>query len=201
MGALLIFDEVITGFRVGGGGAQAKFDVRPDITCFGKVIGGGLPIGAIGGRADVMEQLSPLGPVFHAGTLSGNPIATAAGLAALDQLTDDVYIELMARARRLSALLRDACSAGGFPASFPVVGTLLGIVCGEVGSVRDFDDAKRTDEAAYAALFQAMLAEGVAMAPGAYEAMFVGLAHTDDVLDRIGDAAWRAASAAAATAS
>jgi glutamate-1-semialdehyde 2,1-aminomutase len=137
--------------------------------------------------------------VFHAGTLSGNPLATAAGLAALGELTGDVYIELMARARRLSALLRDACTAGGFEASFPVVGTLVGIVCGDAThdasfEVRNFDDAKRTDEAAYAAFFQAMLREGVAMAPGAYEAIFVGLAHDDDVLDAIGDAAFRAAS-------
>jgi glutamate-1-semialdehyde 2,1-aminomutase len=199
VGALLILDEVITGFRVAAGGAQAKYDITPDITCFGKVIGGGLPIGAIGGSVDVMEKLSPLGPVFHAGTLSGNPLATAAGLAALGELTGDVYIELMARARRLSALLRDACTAGGFAASFPVVGTLVGIVCGDIThdasfEVRNFDDAKRTDEAAYAAFFQAMLREGVAMAPGAYEAIFVGLAHDDDVLDAIGDAAFRAAS-------
>ncbi len=197
VGALLIFDEVITGFRIGPGGAQAKYDVRPDITCFGKVIGGGLPIGAVGGSADVMEHLSPLGPVFHAGTLSGNPLATAAGLAALGQLDGDVYIELMARARHLASLLRDACAAAGFAASFPVVGTLVGIVCGDdAGDVRDFDDAKRTDEAAYAAFFQAMLAEGVAMAPGAYEAIFVGLGHTDDVIDEIAAAASRAAVAA-----
>jgi glutamate-1-semialdehyde 2,1-aminomutase len=198
VGALLILDEVITGFRIGSGGAQAKYDITPDITCFGKVIGGGLPIGAIGGSAAVMEHLSPLGPVFHAGTLSGNPLATAAGLAALGELTGDVYIELMARARRLSALLRDACAAGGFAVSFPVVGTLVGIVCGDVAldpsfEVLNFDDAKRTDEAAYAAFFQAMLREGVAMAPGAYEAIFVGLAHDDAVLDAIGEAAYRAA--------
>jgi glutamate-1-semialdehyde 2,1-aminomutase len=196
VGALLIFDEVITGFRIGHGGAQARYDVRPDITCFGKVIGGGLPIGAVGGRAEVMEQLSPLGPVFHAGTLSGNPIATAAGLTALDLLSDDVYIELMARARHLAAGLRDACSSAGFTASFPVVGTLVGIVCGDAaGTVGNFDDAKRTDEAAYAAFFQAMLSEGVAMAPGAYEALFVGVAHTDAVVDAIVDAAHRAAAA------
>ena len=201
VGALLIFDEVITGFRLGSGGAQATFDVSPDITCFGKVIGGGLPIGGVGGRVDIMEHLSPLGPVFHAGTLSGNPLATAAGLAALDQLTPDVYIELMARARHLSAQLRDACSAAGFAASFPVVGTLVGMVCGEHSAtpVRNFDDAKRTDEAGYAAFFQAMLAEGVAMAPGAYEAIFVGLGHTDDVIDAISAAAHRAATVAAAT--
>ena len=124
-GALLIFDEVITGFRLDTGGAQAKFDVTPDLTTFGKVIGGGLPIGAVGGRRDVMETLSPLGPVFHAGTLSGNPLATAAGLAALGQLTPDVYMELSARARRVAAILRDACQAAGFAARFPVVGTHL----------------------------------------------------------------------------
>jgi glutamate-1-semialdehyde 2,1-aminomutase len=197
VGALLIFDEVITGFRLGTGGAQGRFDVRPDITCFGKVIGGGLPIGAIGGSAAVLEHLSPIGAVFHAGTLSGNPIATAAGLAALDTLTPDVYIELMARTRHLSALLRDACEAADFDATFPVVGTLLGIVCGsEAGTVSNFDDAKRTDERAYAAFFRAMLAEGVAMAPGAYEALFVGLGHSDDVLAAIGEAAHRAAATA-----
>jgi glutamate-1-semialdehyde 2,1-aminomutase len=200
VGALLIFDEVITGFRLGSGGAQAKYDVVPDLTCFGKVIGGGLPIGAVGGRSDVMEHLSPLGPVFHAGTLSGNPIATAAGLAALDQLGPDEYVELMARARHLAALLRDACQSAGFIADFPVVGTLVGIVCGEAaGTVVNFDDARRTDERAYAAFFQAMLAEGVAMAPGAYEAIFVGLAHDDEVLRQIGEAAFRAATAAAAS--
>ncbi len=201
VGALLIFDEVITGFRIGPGGAQAKYDVRPDITCFGKVIGGGLPIGAIGGRVDIMEHLSPLGPVFHAGTLAGNPMATAAGLAALDQLTDDVYIELMARVRHLSSLLRDACTSAGLTASFPVVGTLFGIVCGDdAGVVTNFDEAKRTDEAMYAAFFQAMLAEGVAMAPGAYEAIFVGLAHDDAVITSIAEAAHRAAERAVAAA-
>ncbi len=200
VGALLIFDEVITGFRLSPGGAQEKYDIVPDITCFGKVIGGGLPIGSIGGRADIMENLSPLGAVFHAGTLSGNPLATAAGLAALDNLTGDVYIELLARARHMAALLRDACASAGFAARFPVVGTLIGMVCGEdaANPVQNFDDAKTTDEAAYARFFQAMLAEGVAMAPGAYEAIFVGLAHTDEVIDRIAEAASRAARSAVA---
>jgi glutamate-1-semialdehyde 2,1-aminomutase len=192
-GALLIFDEVITGFRVDSGGAQAKYDVQPDLTTFGKVIGGGLPIGAVGGRRDIMSTLSPLGPVFHAGTLAGNPLATAAGLAALGELTPDVYMELLARSRRLAALLRDACAAAGFPASFPVVGTLVGIVCGDVPPPTDFAGAKQTDERAYASFFRAMLDEGVAMAPGAYEAIFVGLGHTDDVIEEIGEAATRAA--------
>ena len=198
VGALLVFDEVITGFRLGPGGAQAKYDVVPDLTTFGKVIGGGLPIGAVGGRREVMSTLSPLGPVFHAGTLAGNPLATAAGLAVLGELDGDVYVELMARARHLAALLRDACAAAGFAASFPVVGTLVGMVCGDVERPVDFAGAKRTDEAAYARFFHAMLDEGVAMAPGAYEAIFVGVGHTDEVLDRIGAAAARAARVAAA---
>jgi glutamate-1-semialdehyde 2,1-aminomutase len=198
VGAVLVFDEVITGFRLGTGGAQAAHGVVPDLTTFGKVIGGGLPVGAVGGRRELMETLSPLGPVFHAGTLSGNPLATAAGLAALDLLDVEVYTELGARVRRLSAALTDACSAAGFAAHFPVVGTLLGMVCGEVDQPIDFQGAKRTDEAAYARFFHAMLAEGVAMAPGAYEAIFVGLAHTDDVLDEIADRAHRAASVAVA---
>jgi glutamate-1-semialdehyde 2,1-aminomutase len=197
VGALLVFDEVITGFRLGHGGAQAKYDMRPDLTTFGKVIGGGLPIGAVGGRGDIMETLSPLGPVFHAGTLAGNPLATAAGRAALGELTDDVYMELGARARRLSSLLRDACAAAGLAAQFPVVGTLVGMFFGNGAAPTNFAEAKTTDEQVYRTFFHAMLAEGVALAPGAYEALFVGLGHTDDVLDAIGEAAARAASATA----
>ena len=198
VGAVLIFDEVITGFRLGSGGAQAKYDVWPDLTTFGKVIGGGLPIGAVGGSRELMETLTPLGTVFHAGTLSGNPIATAAGLAALDLLDGDLYMELMARARHFSALMRDACAANGFDAQFPVVGTLVGMVCGDVDRPTDFDGAKRTDEAAFRRFFHAMLDEGVAMAPGAYEAIFIGAAHTDDVIDQIAERAHRAAAVAAA---
>jgi glutamate-1-semialdehyde 2,1-aminomutase len=193
VGAVLIFDEVITGFRIGPGGAQAKYDVQPDLTTFGKVIGGGLPVGAVGGRREIMETLTPLGTVFHAGTLAGNPIATAAGLAALNLLDGDVYIELMARARHLASMLRDACSSAGFAAQFPVVGTLIGMYCGHGDLPTDFAEAKQTDEQAYARFFHAMLSENVAMAPGAYEAIFVGLAHTDAVLDQIAAAAHRAA--------
>ena len=193
-GALLIFDEVITGFRIGMGGAQAKYDVRPDITCFGKVIGGGLPIGAIGGSRAVMENLSPLGKVFHAGTLAGNPLATAAGLAALNELTQDVYMELGARARQLATLLRDACTSAGIVAQFPVVGTLVGAYFGK-SVPTNFDEAKQTDEKMYAKFFHAMLNEGVAMAPGAYEALFVGVGHTDLVMDQLAAAAHRAAHA------
>ncbi len=197
VGALLIFDEVITGFRLGAGGAQEKYDVRPDLTCFGKVIGGGLPIGAVGGRRDLMATLSPLGKVFHAGTLAGNPMATAAGLAALNELTDEVYMELAARARHLASMLRDACAAAGLPAQFPVVGTLVGMFVGEAARGMlpvNFDEAKTTDEATYARLFHAMLAEGVALAPGAYEALFVGLGHDDAVLADLAERVYRAAS-------
>jgi glutamate-1-semialdehyde 2,1-aminomutase len=193
-GALLIFDEVITGFRIGMGGAQAKYDVRPDITCFGKVIGGGLPIGAIGGSRAVMENLSPLGKVFHAGTLAGNPLATAAGLSALNELTQDVYMELGARARQLATLLRDACTSAGIAAQFPVVGTLVGAFFGNRVPT-NFDEAKQTDEKMYAKFFHAMLNEGVAMAPGAYEALFVGVGHTDAVMEQLAAAAHRAAHA------
>lgn len=193
VGAVLIFDEVITGFRVGLGGAQEKLGVRPDLTTFGKVIGGGVPIGAVGGKREIMETLTPLGTVFHAGTLAGNPIATAAGLATLNLLVDDTYEELAAQAQTLAKVLGEACSAAGFAAHFPVVGTLVGIVCGDVATPHDFDTAKLTDEGAYARFFHAMLREGVAMAPGAYEALFVGLGHTDEIVAMIGDAAFRAA--------
>ncbi len=202
VGALLVFDEVITGFRLGTGGAQEQFGVRADITTFGKVIGGGLPIGCVGGRRDIMETLSPLGPVFHAGTLAGNPLATAAGRAALSLLTPDAYVLLRARAARLSALLTDAFATAGLAATFPVVGTLVGMYFGDALGAgvapTNFAEAKTTDEAMFRVFFHAMLAEGVALAPGAYEALFVGLGHTDDVLDAIGAAATRAAAATAA---
>ena len=143
-----------------------------------------------------MENLSPLGAVFHAGTLSGNPLATAGGLAALGELGTDEYELLEARAQRLSAVLAEACETSGFAASFPVVGILVGMVCGDAPPVIDFEGAKRTDEAAYARFFHAMLAEGVAMAPGAYEAIFVGLAHDEALIDEIGRRATVAAAAA-----
>jgi glutamate-1-semialdehyde 2,1-aminomutase len=200
VGALLVFDEVITGFRLGTGGAQGLYGVRPDLTTFGKVIGGGLPIGAVGGRRDIMETLSPLGKVFHAGTLAGNPLATAAGRAALGELTPEAYDTLRARAAHLSKVLTDACAAAGLAASFPAVGTLVGMYFGPGAVPTNFDEAKTTDERLYAAFFHAMLAEGVALAPGAYEALFVGLGHTTEVIDAIGAAAGRAAQAAVANA-
>jgi len=190
VGALLVFDEVITGFRLGTGGAQGKYDVRPDLTCFGKVIGGGLPIGAVGGRKDIMENLTPLGSVFHAGTLAGNPLATAAGLAALNELTDDVYMELSARTRHVASMLRDACSEANVDAMFPVVGTLAGMYFGSAlggKTLTNFQDACTTSEETYAKVFHALLSAGVALAPGAYESLFVGLAHTDEVVAQLAE--------------
>ncbi len=189
VGALLVFDEVITGFRLGTSGAQGRFDVRPDLTCFGKVIGGGLPIGALGGRREVMENLSPLGSVFHAGTLAGNPMATAAGLAALDRLDADAYTEIERRASRLQSILDAAASNTGLPIRTSRIGTLVGVYLGDAlagGALpTNFDEAKTTDERLYAKVFHALLESGVAMAPGAYEALFVGLGHDDAVLDEL----------------
>jgi glutamate-1-semialdehyde 2,1-aminomutase len=191
-GALLVFDEVITGFRLGLGGAQSMYRVEPDLTCFGKVIGGGLPIGAFGGRAELMASLAPLGPVYQAGTLSGNPLATAAGLAALDLLDDDLYAELGRRAARLAAGFRAALDDADVPITVPVVGPLLGRHFSATPAV-DYDTARTTDEKAYARFFHALLDEGVALAPGAYEVAFPGLAHDDTILDEIATAASRAA--------
>ena len=187
VGALLIFDEVITGFRVARGGAQELYGVAPDLTTMGKVIGGGLPIGAYGGRADVMGTVAPLGPVYQAGTLSGNPLATAAGLAVLDLLDDDAYEGLRTAAETLAAHLRTALSAAGVTAHVPVASTLVGLYLGDP-LPSDYAGAKATDEAGYAKLFHALLDAGVALAPGAYEVMFPGLAHTPEVLDELATA-------------
>ena len=196
VGALLIFDEVITGFRVATGGAQQLLNVRPDLTAFGKVIGGGLPVGAFGGRAEIMDVLAPLGPVYQAGTLSGNPLATAAGRAALAQLTDAAYAGLTARVERFAAGLAEAIGAAGLPIRVPVAGTLTGLFFG-TGDVTDYDSARRTDEALYAAFFHEMLDRGVALAPGAYEVLFIGTAHTNEVLDHVVEVAAAAAQAVA----
>jgi glutamate-1-semialdehyde 2,1-aminomutase len=194
VGALLIFDEVITGFRVARGGAQELFGVAPDLTTMGKVIGGGLNVGAYGGRADVMGVVAPLGPVYQAGTLSGNPLATAAGLAALGLLDADVYDTLRRRAEALAGALRRALTAAGVVGHVPVASTLVGLYLGDPPPT-DYDGARRTDEAGYAKLFHALLDRGVALAPGAYEVMFPGLAHTDDVLAEAAAAATEAAAA------
>jgi glutamate-1-semialdehyde 2,1-aminomutase len=190
VGALLVFDEVITGFRVGRGGAQELFRVRPDLSTFGKVIGGGLPIGAYGGRRDVMSCVAPLGPVYQAGTLSGNPLATAAGLAALELLDEAAYAQLETTARELGLGIAKAITrGGGLNCSIPTEGTLVGLFFGTVGATVgrpiDYAEARTTDEAMYARLFHALLEQGVAIAPGAYEVLFPGLAHTGAVVEEI----------------
>lgn len=197
VGALLVFDEVITGFRVGRAGAQGRLGVRPDLTCLGKVIGGGLPVGAFGGRAEVMDHLAPAGPVYQAGTLSGNPLATAAGVAVLDLLDDTAYDRLEASAARLADGLTGAFDEAGLEVQVTRFGPLVGLFCGPVLPV-DHDAARRTDEGRYASLFHELLGRGVALAPGAYEVLFPGLAHTDELVDRVLEAAAEAAVAVVA---
>src|SRR5438093_8489018 len=187
---LLVFDEVITGFRVGWGGAQGRYGVTPDLTCLGKVIGGGLPLAAFGGRRDLMEQLAPRGAVYQAGTLSGNPLAVAAGLATLDTLrqTPAAYDRLEQLGARAEEVLGQALAATRPPACVNRVGSMLTLFFG-VERVRDYGDVRRADTAALARFFHGMLAEGVYLPPSQFEAMFLSLAHTEADIDRLGRAA------------
>jgi glutamate-1-semialdehyde 2,1-aminomutase len=182
LGALLVFDEVITGFRVGLGGAQGRYAITPDLSMFGKVIGGGLPLAAVGGRAAVMDELAPLGAVYQAGTLSGNPLATAAGLAVLAELDDDAYTELAATAERLAGGLRQAFAEAGVAAQVERAHTLVGFFFTDL-PVRDYAAAQRADHARYARCFHALLDRGHYFAPSGYEALFPSLAHTADDID------------------
>ncbi len=193
VGALLFFDEVITGFRLGRGGATSWSGVQPDVWAFGKVIGGGLPVGAFGASAEIMAHVAPLGPVYQGGTLSGNPLATAAGLAALGQLDDGRYDALTAMASRLATGMTEAIRAAGVAVQVPNTGPLLGIYFTDA-SVRDYDDAKAAaDNGLYRQFFHAMLDQGIALAPGPYEALFPSMAHTDADIDRTVEAAGFAA--------
>jgi len=179
VGAMLLFDEVITGFRLCRGGAAEWFGVQPDVWCFGKVIGGGLPMGAYGASREIMEHVAPLGGVYQAGTLSGNPLATAAGLAALEHLTVEAYDHLAAIATRLQEGMQSAFDDAGVPAVLPRVGPLLGIFFTDTAP-HDFDSAKAAaDNGVYPRFFHGMLERGIALAPGAYEAIFPSLAHGD----------------------
>ena len=199
VGALLIFDEVITGFRMGPGGVSTATGVRPDLWCFGKVIGGGLPVGAFGGRREVLEVLAPQGPVYQAGTLSGNPLATAAGLAVLETVGPADYDVLRRRAARLAEGLEQAITAAGVPVQVPAAGPLVGLFF----SASPVTDAVAARAAAagdrYARFFHAMLERGVALPPGPFEAMFPGLAHGDDHVDAVVGAAAEAAAELATT--
>jgi glutamate-1-semialdehyde 2,1-aminomutase len=180
-GALLVFDEVITGFRLSYGGAAEVFGVQPDLWCFGKVIGGGLPMAAFGGRQELMDQLAPAGEVYQAGTLSGNPLATAAGLAVLGELDRSTYLDLSAMVGRFAVGLADAVGAD---VQVPVAGPLVGVFFSR-RPVGDYDDSKASAATGrYPALMHGLLERGVAIAPGAYEVFFPSLAHSDADLAR-----------------
>jgi glutamate-1-semialdehyde 2,1-aminomutase len=189
-GALLIFDEVITGFRVGFGGAQGLLGVTPDLTCLGKIIGGGLPVGAYGGRADVMDLIAPLGPVYQAGTLSGNPLAMAAGCATLDVLArPGTYERLAALAERLE---KGLATAGRDRLTVQRFGSMLTPFFTPAGPIEDYAGAKRADTAAFGRFFHAMLERGVYLPPAQFEAAFLSLAHTEADVDRTIAAAFEA---------
>jgi glutamate-1-semialdehyde 2,1-aminomutase len=196
-GALLVFDEVITGFRIAHGGAQELYGVRPDLTCLGKIIGGGLPVGAYGGPRAVMEHVAPLGGVYQAGTLSGNPLAVAAGLATLRALEDrKVYDRLDTLGARLERGLAEAAEKTGVPLTINRVGSMLtAFFC--AGPVADYAGARAADTARYARFFHAMLDRGVALAPSQFEAAFVSLAHSEGDIDLAARAAAHAMAAAA----
>jgi glutamate-1-semialdehyde 2,1-aminomutase len=192
VGALLVFDEVITGFRLGRGGAQARYGVTPDLTVLGKVIGGGFPLAAFGGRRDVMAELAPSGPVYQAGTLSGNPVAVAAGLAQLRLLTGDVYARLEALTDRLVRGLADAVAATGVTATVTQVGTISGILFGVATTPERYEDVQAADHAAYGRFFHAMLERGVYLAPSGYEVVFTSAALDEDAIDAVVAAAHEA---------
>jgi glutamate-1-semialdehyde 2,1-aminomutase len=201
VGALLIFDEVITGFRLARGGAEEYFGVTPDLWCFGKVIGGGLPVGAFGGSRALLEHLAPLGPVYQAGTLSGNPLATAAGAKVLEIVGAEDYESLCERVASFATRLGEAVRSAGLYAQTPTQGPLLGLYLSRepFEAPTNFDEAKvLCENGLYRPFFHAMLERGVALAPGAYEILFVSLAHSDDDLSRTVELAVVAAKAAAA---
>ncbi|HTW84198.1 MAG TPA: glutamate-1-semialdehyde 2,1-aminomutase [Candidatus Sulfotelmatobacter sp.] len=181
-GALLIFDEVMTGFRVGLGGVQQREGVLPDLTTLGKVIGGGLPVGAFGGRADIMDRLTPDGDVFQAGTLSGNPLAMAAGIATLDLLDAQTYVHLERLGTRLCEGLGTVFRKWDVPHVTSAVGSMFGFYFND-GPVTDLTSAKRSDVGLYARFFHAMLDRGFSFAPSQYEAAFLSLAHTEAEID------------------
>jgi glutamate-1-semialdehyde 2,1-aminomutase len=183
-GALLIFDEVITGFRTAYGGAQQVYKIDPDLTVIGKIIGGGLPVAAYGGKRHIMEHVAPLGPVYQAGTLSGNPLAMRAGLATLPKLEASGFYEAVSsRTERLAEGLRAGLKESGVDGVVNVAGSLLTIFFAN-GPIRSYSDAKKSDTAQFAKFFQAMLARGIFLPPSQYEALFVSAAHTDTDIDQ-----------------
>ncbi len=180
---LLIFDEVITGFRLSYGGAQEYYGIKPDLTCLGKIIGGGLPIGAYGGRRDIMEKIAPLGAVYQAGTLSGNPVAVTAGIETLKLLKKGVYKELEKKSTYLAEGIKDAAKKAGVSAYHTRVGSILCTFFTQ-NNVIDYSSAKTSDTKAYARFFLAMLEKGINLAPSQFEAMFLSTAHTERDIER-----------------
>ena len=188
-GAVLIFDEVMTGFRVAYGGAQSRYGITPDLTCFGKVIGGGLPVGAYGGNRDIMSQIAPQGTVYQAGTLSGNPIAMTAGIATLEQLNKEgVYESLEESSNRLETGLEKAAQKAGIAARIDHVGSMLGMFFTD-HEVASFNDAKTCDLELFAGFYQGMRDQGIYIAPSQFEALFISTAHGDDHIDATVNAA------------
>lgn len=181
-GALLVVDEVMTGFRIARGGARERYDLRPDLTIMGKVIGGGLPVGAYAGRKELMEQVAPLGPVYQAGTLSGNPLAMAAGHAVVSRLTEAVYDRLEESGARLQRGLELSLEAVGISGQVQRVGSMISVFFTAM-PVGDFEDASTTDKALYGRLFHGLLKRGVYLPPSALEAWFLNAAHTDEQID------------------
>jgi glutamate-1-semialdehyde 2,1-aminomutase len=190
-GALLIFDEVMTGFRLAMGGAQTRFAIRPDLSCFGKVIGGGLPVGAFGGKAEIMDCLAPIGPVYQAGTLSGNPLAMAAGIAALQALeSGKVHDLLETRGQQLEDGLRAAAERARVPFQFNRCGSMFCAYFTKT-PVHNLDDAMKSDRARFAKYFHGMLAEGIYLAPSQFEAGFISAAHSAEDIEQTVSAAER----------
>ena len=187
-GALIIFDEVITGFRVAAGGAQQRYSIMPDLTCLGKILGGGLPLAAFGGPRSIMEQLAPVGGVYQAGTLSGNPLAVAAGLAALKILRrDNHYPDLERKSARLAEGIEGIFLGKGIPCTVNRVGSMLSVFF-HPGPVRSYEEALAADKEAFRVFFGKMLENGVYLAPSAFEAWFVGAAHADADIEYTRDA-------------
>ncbi|HHX49899.1 MAG TPA: glutamate-1-semialdehyde 2,1-aminomutase [Clostridia bacterium] len=191
-GTLLIFDEVMTGFRVAFGGAQLLYDIQPDLTCLGKIIGGGLPVGAYGGKKEIMEQIAPAGPVYQAGTLSGNPVAMTAGIATLELLKDpSVYQELEDKSALLEKGLKEAAANAGIPTSINRVGSMFSTFFTNV-KVKDYATATSSDTKLFASYFEQMLKQGIYFAPSQFEAGFMSLAHTTEDIEKTVEAAAKA---------
>lgn len=189
-GAVLIFDEVMTGFRVALGGVQGFYNIKPDLTTLGKVIGGGMPVGAFGGKREIMEHIAPLGPVYQAGTLSGNPVAMAAGLKTLELIsTPDFFENLNKKVHTLVDGILEKAKAAGIPMTSNVIGGMFGLFFTEAENVTDFQQATQCNVERFKKFYHGMLDEGIYLAPSAYEAGFVSLAHTDEDLQKTIDAA------------